>query len=87
MAKPRQKQLPTMEDREIKDLRVGALDYAEVRDERMELTEREHDLKVKLLTLMKKHKKKEYNCDGIKISVVAEQETVKVKIRKEKDED
>jgi hypothetical protein len=85
MAKPEQKDLPGMEDREIKDLVSAARKYANVRDDRQVLTAKEVTLKQELLTLMKRHRKTEYIFDGIEIRVVTEEETVKVRIHKEKD--
>jgi len=60
MAKPKQKALPGMEDREIKELREAALEYADARDERVSAAETEAGLRDNLLKLMKKHKKVTY---------------------------
>jgi hypothetical protein len=85
MAKrPRQKRLPTLEDTAIAPLEDAAQEYAGIRDERIGLSSSEHKLKTKVLALMKKHQKKTYVHDGIEIRVVAEEETVKVKVRKAK---
>jgi len=86
MAKAKQEELPGMEDREIIDLVTAARKYVDVRDDRQQLTLKEVELKSELLTLMKRHKKKEYIHDGIEIRVVAEEETIKVRIHKEKEE-
>lgn len=83
MAKAKQTEIPGMEDRGLEDLNSAARDYAEVRDERMELTERESGLKAQLLGLMNKHNKKSYVFDGIEIHIVPGEETVKVKVRSE----
>ena len=83
---PKQQSLKGMEDREIADLKDLALNYVEIRDQRMGLTTQEVDLKTKLLALMHKHKKERYVCQGIEITVVHEDETVKVKIRPQKEE-
>ena len=80
---PRQARLPGTEDPKIEGLHSAALDYAEIRDERMELTEREHELKTKLLALMHQHKKQSYHYNGVTITVVVEEETVKVRVKKE----
>ncbi len=87
MPKPKQESLPGMEDRKIEDLVITARKYADVRDDRQELTLKEVELKNELLGLMKKHRKKEYIFDGIEIRVVAEEETVRVKIKKEAEEE
>jgi hypothetical protein len=78
--KPKQADLPGMEDREIKELQSAARRYAEIRDERMALTPKEVDLKQTLLRLMKQHHKQIYRHDGIEVRVVTEEETVRVKI-------
>ena len=79
------KRLPGMEDAEIEDLEDAAREYANVRDDRMNLTREESSMKEKLLALMKKHKKEKYLHDGVEIKLVHEEETVKVRIIKEKD--
>lgn len=78
--RPRQQDL--IEDRAIKPLEDAAHDYAEIRDERMRLTEQESGLKAKLLSLMKKHQKTTYDHDGIHVEIVHEEETVKVRVKK-----
>lgn len=80
--KPRQARLPEMEDPQIEDLEATAEEYAEVRDERVQLTAREVPLKEKLLQLMKANGKTSYHRDGISVKIVAEKETVKVKVKK-----
>lgn len=80
----RQKKLPIVEDSAIKPLEDAAHEYVVIRDERMDLSQQESGLKAKLLALMKKHSKKTYVHDGIEIRVVAEEETVKVRIKKSK---
>lgn len=84
MAKSKQENLPGMEDRTIKALEEKALEYADVRDQRMELSTSEHALKSELLVLMKNAKKTKYVRDGIEVSLVVEHETVKVRVKKEK---
>jgi hypothetical protein len=87
-AKPEAVALPGMEDREITELKNAAIQYAGIRNERMELTQQEAELKQRLLALMHKHKKETYNYNGISIEVVHEEETVKVKVKREdKDEE
>lgn len=80
--KKAQPRLPTMEDSAITELNQAALDYAEGRDERMEMTKREVELKTKLIALMHKHGKTTYVYEDIEIELVPEGEKVKVRIRK-----
>jgi len=80
---PRQEALPGMEDTKIKAIENAALDYAEIRDQRQELTTQEVDLKKKLLDLMHKEGKTEYKRNGISVRIVLESETVKVRVREE----
>jgi hypothetical protein len=77
--KPRQKKLPTMEDTAIKPLETAALDYVEVRDERMGLSKRESKAKSKVLAEMKRAGKTKYVRDGLSVEVIREAETVKVR--------
>lgn len=86
-AKKKQEDLPGMEDRQLDDLEQAATSYAGIRDQRMELNKEEIELKGTLLTLMKKHGKETYKHDGIEINIVHEEETVKVKVAKEKEEE
>jgi hypothetical protein len=78
--KPKQGTLAGMEDRALSALEAKAEEYAEVRDERMGLTEREGELNDELLALMKKHKKAEYHHGEVHCWVKATDEKVKVKI-------
>ncbi len=79
------KRLPGMEDHHLPDLEEAALNYARVRDERMAMLKRELDLKDVLHTLMKRHSKTLYRVEEMEIKVVARDETVKVKLLKDKD--
>lgn len=79
-AKPQR--LPGMEDAKITGLHNAALDYAEIRDQRQELTTQEVDLKQKLLKLMHDHNKETYDYNGVSITLVHEDETVKVRVKK-----
>ena len=81
--------LPGMEDRAIKPLHDAAEEYAEIRDERMRLTEREIALKTKVRDLMHKFNKTRYAYDGIEIELEQPdgEEKVKVKIAKKKASD
>jgi hypothetical protein len=78
----RQKDLPGMTDRKIKDLHEKAEEYADVRDQRQALTPKEVALKAELLSLMKKHKLDKYAYNGVEVERITEEETVKVRIRK-----
>lgn len=82
---PKQSRLPEMDDPEIEELESLAEQYAEYRDERMRAGEREVELKEDLLKAMKKHGRERYLHNGIEIRVVAQEETVKVVISKDKD--
>lgn len=82
-----QKELPGMEEREIADLEEKAHQYKKILNKRQDLTRREVELKSELLALMKKHKKRDYERDGIEIHIVVEQERVKVKIKDEDEDD
>jgi len=85
--KPREQSLPGMEDRQISELHDKALQYAEIRDERMRLNGEEVELKTELLGLMKKHKKETYKYNGVEINIVHEEESIRVRVRqKEADE-
>jgi hypothetical protein len=80
---PKQGRLPTMEDPAIEELEDSAENYADVRDQRMELTREESRLKEELLGLMKKHKKTSYVHGGFDIKVIVESEKLRVRIKKE----
>lgn len=84
MAKaPRQKPLPGMSDRKLTKLHNTAMEYAELRDQRMAIGAQEVEKKGQLLDLMKIHKKEHYEYGGVIIDVVHEKENVKVKIAKQ----
>jgi hypothetical protein len=89
VAKPKAKQrrLPGTENSAIQELEDAAAQYADIRDQRMELTKSEAVLKGSLLVMMKAHKKKSYTRDGISIEIIPENEKVKVRIKKDKEED
>jgi len=82
---PRQQQL--VEDRTIAELEDIAESYAEIRDRRIALNQEEADLKQQAMALMKKHKKKHYARDGIEITLEPGEETIKVKVKKAKDDE
>ncbi len=83
----KQADLPGMENRAIAELEDAARKYAGIRDRRMALNESEVKLKALLLGLLKKHDKREYNRDGIRIWIKVEEETVKVKIEEDDDDE
>jgi len=85
--KPRQARLPEMEDPEIEELEGLAETYASVRDQRMALTPQEKKLKYDLHAAMKRHGKEKYLRDGIEIKIVHEEETVKVKVKHNSEEE
>ena len=79
-SKPKQQDLPGMEDRALKPLENLAEQYADVRDQRMELTRQEVLMSTDLLALMKKYQKTEYHHGEVHIWVKVIDEKVKVKI-------
>jgi hypothetical protein len=84
---PRQEALPTMENRKIKALQDAAMDYADIRDQRVALTAQEVELKQKLIDLMHKHDRETYTYNGVTITLVHEEESVKVKVSKPKSDE
>lgn len=60
--------------------------YAKIRDKRQALTTQEVDIKGQLLAAMKRNKKEVYEHGKISIKILLEEETVKVKIRKDDDD-
>jgi hypothetical protein len=84
--RPRNQDLPGMEDRSIKPLDDVAAAYADVRDQRIALNKEEADLKAQALKLMAKYEKTIYRHDGITITVVDGEPDVKVKIKKPGDD-
>ena len=80
---PRQEVLPGVGDVKIAAIENAALDYAEIRDQRQELTKKEVDLKQRLLELMHAKDITEYKRNGISVKVVLEQENVKVRVKDE----
>jgi len=84
--KPRQARLPGTEDAAIDGLNALAEDYAEARDERMEIGKREVALKTSILEVMHKHGRQSYSFDGISVKIKPESEKVVVRIKKEEAE-
>lgn len=82
--KPKQDALPGLENRKIKALQDAAMDYADIRDQRVALTAQEVELKQKLIDLMHKHERETYTYQGVTITLIHEEESVKVKIAKQK---
>ena len=78
--KPRQARLPGTEDNKIQEIETAALDYVEVRDERMEMIKKEKTAKDSLLATMHKNGKTTYRCGEIDIAIIPEGEKLKVKI-------
>jgi hypothetical protein len=85
--KPKQESLPTMENRKIKALQDAAMDYADIRDQRVALSAQEVELKQKLIELMHKHERETYTYQGVTITLVMEEENVRVKIAKDKSDE
>jgi len=87
MKRPKQEDLPGMENRGIKELDALCREYVDVRDERQDLTRREVELQADLLNALKKHKLKTYDHAGIHADLVVEKEKVKVTVAEETEED
>lgn len=83
--RPRQQRIPGTEDAKIDALEEIAEDYAAIRDKRQLLTTQEVDLKGKVLDLMKANNKEHYRRNGVEITIVHEDETVKVRVKKADD--
>lgn len=78
---PRTGSLPGLEDHAIRALDNAAAEYADIRDQRMALTNQEVDLKSRALKLMKKYGKTTYKHNGVSIEIVAGDESIKVKVK------
>lgn len=85
--RPVDQPLPGMEDARIGELEAVAESYADIRDRRMELTQEEAELKATAIKVLHKYNKLIYKRNGIEIRLVVGDEGVKVKVRKESDED
>jgi hypothetical protein len=79
--KPRTASLPGMEDHAIPALEKIAQEYADIRDQRMELTLQERALKTTAIAAMHKHGRTSYEHDGVTIRLVPGEEKLKVQIR------
>lgn len=75
----RQERLPGTENA-IPELEELGHEYAGVRDERMELTRREVELKERLLEAMKRNDLSAYRYQDIEMEIVPGKEKVKVKV-------
>ena len=87
MATKRAKQLamPGTKGPVFKDLDKAAEDYVEVRNERMELTEREVEARDRLVAAMQKHSLTSYRVDADPALLVTLKDDVKVKVTKVQD--
>jgi hypothetical protein len=81
--RPRQARLPGTEDPAIESLEALAESYAEARDERMRIGEREVELKTELLDEMRKNDKTKYFHAGVLIEVINSKDKVRVRIKKD----
>lgn len=79
--------LPTMEDRAIKDLQDAALDYDNKKKKRMKCTEEEVEAKKEVRDLMHKHKRTHYAYDGIEVTLEPPDGEEKVKVKVTVDEE
>jgi hypothetical protein len=77
---PRQDSLPGLEDRALKSLENAALDYDDIKKQRMALTEQEVPAKALVMRLMHAAGKTDYVHGRIEIHLVVEEENVKVKV-------
>lgn len=75
-----------MEDRKIKALEDAGSEYADIRDQRIELNKQEAALKKRVRSLMHKHDKTTYESGDIMIELEPPdgEETVKVRVKKQK---
>src|SRR6185436_18740011 len=79
--------LPGMEDAVIQPLEDIAEAYADIRDQRMLLSQEEADLKATAIKVMRKHGKTIYRRNGITIQIIDGEVAVKVRVAKPKDID
>lgn len=83
----KQKELPGMERKTIKEVDDAAEHYVDVRDERMALTEKETAAKDALIDVMKRNKLKVYKNDSTvpALTVILTEGDFNVKVQKAKD--
>ena len=84
---PRTATLPGMEDHAIPELEAIAQQYADIRDQRIELTLQERGLKSDAIAAMHKHGRTAYEHDGVTIRLVPGEEEIKVKVRIAKEDE
>ena len=84
---PRQDSLPGMKDTKIAAIEKLALDYAELRDERMAVGQQEVEVKEALIKAMHKAGKTEYKRNGISVLLTVEKEKIKVRVKDESEGD
>ena len=77
--------MPGTEDPVISEIEDLAESYAELRDKRIALLAQEIKIKDQLMQTMKATNKRHYHRDGIDVTIIAESETVKVKVKKADD--
>ena len=85
--KAKQTNIPGTEKPVHKDVAKAAGELYDVRQERMALSEQEGKAAAKLLELMKKHGLTSYTEEDMTVEVVAVEERVKVKKKKDRDEE
>ena len=85
-SRKKQPDLPGVE-RKIDELQSKAIEYAEIRDKRQSLLQKEVDMKNDLLQLMKKNKIEKYKYENVSIEIVHDDEHVRVRINKSSEED
>lgn len=83
----KQGHLPTMEPEVIPEIEAAAEAYVEARDARMRLGGTEVERRTMLMGLMKKFKLKNYDFDGKTVSLVSGEEKVRVKTKKDAEEE
>jgi hypothetical protein len=82
----RQERLPGTEG-VIQELEELGYEYAALRDQRMDLTKQEVDLKNRLLEAMHKNNLTSYQYQDIEVEIIPGEEKLKVKVDKIKDHD
>lgn len=91
-SKRKQPDLPAMSGPGVEDVQIPEIDdvageYVQARDSRMAELAKEVEAKGRLKTVMDKHKLKSYKFDGLIVSVVPGEESIKVKRIKDLDPD
>lgn len=84
--RPKQAELPTMENRDIAEIEEAADIYIQKRDERCDLSKQESAAKANLIQIMKKHNRDFYSYKGLTVNVL-HKDDVKVKSDKGNDEE